>query len=258
MEYLFAASLFMYFIGMVKYILYMSTRRQVLFLAATISISIGFAFHTAVLGLRSAQTGHGPYLVPFEYFTFFSWCVVLAFFIAEVKYKIRDLGAFIIPLAFLLLAYAWHLPWDKNMEPQTGRFWFTMHQTTALLGYSALAVTFAVGVMFIIQERALKSKHFGVMYFRMPPLETLDTVNRVAIDIGFPLITMGLISGLIWAHNNPSGINMSRAWPTILTWFIYGIIFVGRITVGWRGRKAARFGVVGFAIVIIGYIIHIY
>jgi len=231
-----------------------------LFIIATVSISVGFIFHTALLVGRSMETGHGPYAATFEYYAFFSWGIVLVYLIAEVRYKIKDLGSFVIPIAFISLAYAFFLSRYVSDTTPIVQFWLTIHRTLSFIGYAALSLTFGVGIMYIIQESQLKSKHPGTFYYRLPSLEILDDINRKSVDIGFPLITLGFISGIIWARQRDGyfSLDFKRTLLMIITWSIYGTLFFGRIIAGWRGRRAARFVVYGFMIVIIAYMVHIY
>jgi cytochrome c-type biogenesis protein CcsB len=102
--------------------------------------------------------------------------------------------------------------------------------------------------MYLLQERMLKSKKFSTLYHRLPPLEALDSINYKCLTFGFPLMTMGIISGAVWAES---------AWGTywswdpketwaLITWFLYAALLHGRLTVGWRGRRAAIFAIIGF------------
>lgn len=260
MKILFGITLFFYFLSMVKYFSYLAVRRRMLFIIATVSITVGFIFHTALLVTRAMETGHGPYAATFEYYSFFSWVLVLVYLIAEIRYKIKDLGSFVIPIAFISLAYAFFLSrYTSDIAPVV-QFWLTIHRTLSFIGYAALALTFGVGIMYIIQEGQLKSRHPGTFYHRLPSLEILDDINRKAVDIGFPLITLGFISGIIWARQRDGyfSLDFKRTILMVITWSTYGTLFFGRIIAGWRGRKAARFVVYGFMVVIIAYMVHIY
>jgi cytochrome c-type biogenesis protein CcsB len=245
---------------MIKYFSYLAIRRWMLFVIATASIIVGFIFHTALLVTRSMETGHGPYASTFEYYAFFSWVLVLVYIIAEVRYKIKDLGSFVIPIAFISLAYSFFLSRYASTTVPIVQFWLTIHKTFSFIGYASLTLTFGVGIMYIIQESQLKSRHPGTFYHRLPSLEILDDINKKAVDIGFPLITLGFISGIIWAWKRDGyfSLDFKRTVLMIATWSIYGTLFFGRIMAGWRGRRAARFVVYGFMVVIIAYMVHIY
>jgi len=163
---------------MVKYFSYLAVRRRVLFIIATALITAGFAFHTALLVARSMETGHGPYTTTFEYYAFFSWVLVLVYLIAEIRYKIKDLGSFVIPIAFISLAYSFFLSRYASTAVPVGQFWLTIHRTLSFIGYATLALTFGAGIMYIIQESQLKSRHLGAFYYRLPSLEILDDINK--------------------------------------------------------------------------------
>lgn len=260
MKYLFGITLLCYLLGMIKYFLYLAIRKRLLFIIATAFIVGGFISHTGLLVLRSIETGHGPYTNTFEYYTFFSWMIVLVYLIAEIRYKIKDLGSFVIPIAFISISYSFFLSWNTGTAVPVMQFWLTIHRTLSFIGYAALALTFGVGIMYIIQESQLKSKHPGAFYYRLPSLEILDDINKKAVDVGFPLITFGFISGVIWAWQRDGyfSLDLRRTILMIITWSIYGVLFFGRIIAGWRGRRAARFVVYGFIAVIIAYMVHIY
>jgi ABC-type uncharacterized transport system permease subunit len=245
---------------MIKYFLYLAIRRKMLFIIATVSVTVGFILHTGLLTVRSIETGHGPYTTTFEYYAFFSWAIVLVYLIAEIRYKIKDLGSFVIPIAVISLAYAQVLSWYAGAAEPVIQFWLTIHRTFSFIGYAAFALTFGVGIMYIIQEGQLKSRHPGVFYYRLPSLEILDDINKKAVDIGFPLITSGLISGIIWTWQRDGffSLDLKRTFLMVLTWSIYGTLFLGRIIAGWRGKRAAHFVIYGFIAIIIAYIVHIY
>jgi cytochrome c-type biogenesis protein CcsB len=104
-------------------------------------------------------------------------------------------------------------------------------------------------VLYLLQERMLKSKNFSPLYYRLPSLETLDNINYRCLTFGFPLMTMGIISGAVWANSAWGGYwrwDPKETWA-LITWFLYAALLHGRLTVGWRGRRAAIFAIIGFA-----------
>ena len=93
------------------------------------SVGIGLAFHTAFMGLRSMETGHGPYTNSFEVGVFCSWIIVGLFLFLHWRYKIKDLGAFAIPLVFLILLYAAFMSQEALGEPIAElQLWLTLHR----------------------------------------------------------------------------------------------------------------------------------
>jgi cytochrome c-type biogenesis protein CcsB len=123
-----------------------------------------------------------------------------------------------------------------------------VHVTLAFLGYAVFAIAFIAGIMYLLQERRVKRKKFSPLYFRLPSLDTLDSINYKCLTFGFPLMTMGIISGAVWANSAWGGYwrwDPKETWA-LITWFLYAALLHGRLTIGWRGRRAAIFAIIGF------------
>lgn len=255
-------SLVGYLLGSLLYFVHLVYRRPLIANLAMGTVIGGFIANTLVILLRSHETGHGPYTTSFEVAVFFSWVFMGLFLFANWKYDIRDLGAFVLPVVFLVFLYSAFLSREVVPFPETQyRALLTLHRTLSIMGYAALALAFAVGCMYLIQEQQVKSKKLGMMFFRMPSLETLDTLNNRIIAIGFPLFTLGFITGSIWnmemTQHSFFSWDMIKTWPLILGWLIYGLVFFGRLLVGLRGKRAAQFSMAGFATVMLTYFLHV-
>jgi len=255
----FIIATFLYFLGMVKYLLHVALRNKTLFILATVMIFLGFVCETAALIQRSMETGHGPYTNLFEYCVFLAWVVFGVFLVSEVYFKIKPLGAFMAPLGFTLMLIALSLSPATDPDLPVRAYWLTLHRTMSFLAFGAFALIFAAGLMYLIQERQLKSKHFGGWYHRLPSLDILDDVNRTGLIFGFPLVTIGVVAALVWSWQN-YGIIMKIETSTallLLGWLIYAVAGAARLALGWRGRRAAALGVAGFAVVTVALLVHI-
>lgn len=255
-------SLIAYLAASMLFFVYLVYRRPALSTLGMLMVGVGLISHTALMWARAMATGHGPYTSDFEVAAFFSWALVVGFFLAQLKYKIKDLGSFVIPVAFLILFYSVFLSKEILAVPESEfRVWITLHRTLSILGYAAFAMAFAAAIMYLIQESQLKSKKLGIMYFRMPSLEILDNLNYKVIAIGFPLFTLGFMTGAIWnVQMNQTSFfswDLLKTWPLVIGWLIYGSVFFGRMLAGLRGKKAAQGSIIGFAAVIITYFLHV-
>ncbi|MDH4184782.1 MAG: cytochrome c biogenesis protein [Nitrospinota bacterium] len=249
---------FLFFLGMLKYLLYLALRRPVLFTMATVMIALGFALQTIGLGLRSMETGHGPYSNLFEYCLFMAWVVFGIFLVAEGYYRIKPLGAFMTPVGFLLSLIALMLSPEAAGETVVKAYWFTLHRTTSFLAFGAITLIFAAGVMYLIQERQLKTKRFGAWYHRLPPLDILDDVNRKGLIVGFPIFTLSFIAAVVWSFQKYGDVYLNGSVALmIIGWVLYAVASAGRAFFGWRGRRAATMGIVTFAIVAAAMLTHI-
>lgn len=228
-----------------------TTSRATLYLAA-----VGFIFHTANIIVRYVEGGHVPVTNMHEATSFFSWCIVVLFFIHESRYKLRLLGSFMMPGVFILMFSSSIFPREiTSLSPMLQSYWFGFHIIMAFLGDAAFAMAACIGVMYLIQERFVKSKNLSSLFQKLPNLQVLDDINYHLITLGFPLLTLAMISGVIWANS---------AWGTywrwdpkevwsLITWLVYATVLHLRHTIGWRGKKAAILSIVGFAIVIFAF-----
>ena len=206
---------------------------------------------------RFVQLGHTPVTTLNESLSFFSWCLVLIFLIFDLRYRLAVLGAFSSVLALMTMLGSGFAPKAvEPLNPALNSWWFPLHVTLAFLGNAAFAMAFAAGVMYLLQDRMLKSKRFSPLYYRLPSLDTLDNINYRALSFGFPLMTLGIISGAAWAESvwgTYWSWDPKETWA-LLTWFVYAALLHGRLSIGWRGRRAALFAIIGFACLVFTFL----
>src|SRR5215470_12413205 len=189
-----------------------------------------------------------PLTQRYEAFSFFGALATLSFLIAYAKYRIAPLSVFAFPLIFLMTFVANLFYVRTSSIPQILRsHWIYIHVPLVFLGYAALFIAFAAAIMYLIQERALKSKHPVRFYNWLPSLEVCDDLAYRSLAIGFPLITVGIITGALWAEGARYVWERdTKVWFSLLTWCVYLLLIFYRLIAGWRGRKAAYLYIVGF------------
>ncbi len=214
---------------------------------------VGFILHTINILLRYFIAGHIPITNMHEASSFFSWCIVLLFFYIEYRYKIGLLGSFIMPVVFVIMLSSSILPRGiRPLSPVLQSSWLAVHTTLAFLGDAAFTMAAGIGVMYLLQEHFLKSKHLGGLFQRLPNLQILDEINYKLITIGFPLLTLAIITGALWAESTLGSYwrwDPKEVW-SLITWFIYVLVLHVRLRVGWKGKKAAILSIVGFLAVL--------
>ncbi len=217
---------------------------------AIFATGAGFLCHTIALVIRLKEGGYIPLTNLHEAVSFFSWVMVLVFFWVEIKYQLYILGSFILPLAFLSLISVAALPNAiPDLNPTFVNAWFGIHTILSVLGIVAFTIAFVAGIVYLLQDRFLKSKQLNSLYARLPSLDLLDLWNKQAILFGFPLLTLGIISGALWSQYTLGslwGSNNSKEALSLGIWFFYLLVLHGRINVGWRAKKAARLAILGF------------
>ena len=260
---LFGISIFVYFFAMVLYVSYLAFRSEGLGKVATCTLLAGVVIETAAIGLRwyeSYQLGIGraPLTNLYESLVFFALTIAVLYLILEKKYPIRTVGAFVTPFPFLIMAYASLNPNEiQPLVPALKSNWLISHVVTCFVGYAAFAVSFGVSILYLFEvradHRAAKSPGFILGY--MPTSGALDEIGYKTIAIGFPLLTIGIVTGAFWANvawGTYWGWDPKETW-SLIVWFIYAAYLHARITRGWRGNRAALRSIVGFSATIVCY-----
>ncbi|MEW6003466.1 MAG: c-type cytochrome biogenesis protein CcsB [Nitrospirota bacterium] len=219
-------------------------------------VGLGFAIHTASIIYRYVAAGHIPITNFHESVSFFSWCIVFIFLILQFRYRIGLLCSFIMPVVFILMLSSSMLPQEiKPLSPALQSYWLGIHTVLAFLGNAAFALAFGIGTMYLVQEHYVKSKHLGGLFERLPSLQTLDEVNYRLITLGFPLLTLAIITGALWAESAWGSYwnwDPREVW-SLITWFIYAIVLHARLTAGWRGKRAAFLSIIGFLTILAAF-----
>ena len=242
-------TLALYSFGLFHALLTVIRRRQRAFSAALTAFCVGAVFHLVSIVEEGLAVGRFPVVNLYQSSSLIGFLITVLFLIAYWRYKYESLAVFIFPIVFIftLVASLGH-PVEPWSSPELRSSWLFVHVVLALLGYAALFLTCVAAVMYLVQERELKSKKPRAFYHRLPPLGALDELGYKTMAAGFVLITLGLITGSFWAF-----IEWGTRWvvdPKIIlafvTWGIYLVMIFTRWTVGWRGRKAAYFAILGF------------
>jgi ABC-type transport system involved in cytochrome c biogenesis permease subunit len=221
--------------------------------------AFGFAAHTGSLIFDWVGDGRYPLFGTTETLSFLAWTLVVAYGLATYRYPLRALGAFLLPVVVLVVLASQTVSPAPVKDPTTvtdgsGSWLFPVHVTLLLFGYASFFVAFAASVMFLWQERELRLKKFGAVFHRLPSLSTVDDVASTAASVGFTLLTLGIVTGVIWSrarsvrmfHNDPT------EFFALLTWVVYLALLHFRVQ--WRGRKAAWLGVGGFTLVLCTFV----
>ncbi|RNC72757.1 MAG: c-type cytochrome biogenesis protein CcsB [Desulfuromonadales bacterium] len=263
---LFNIATFSYLVSMLAFFAFLASKSKQVGLAGSLAAYFGFIVHTVAIGLRWKESydlghGHAPLSNLYESVTFFAWTIILIFGIIDMKYKYRVIGAFVVPFALLGMAWA-QLGLSSGIEPLVPALqsnWLLYHVITCFLGYAAFAVACGLSIMYLIKagkEDASGMAQAGGVISMFPSIKILDDLNYKAIMIGFPLLTLGIITGAAWA-NYAWGTYWSwdpkETW-SLIVWFVYAAFLHARFTRGWVGKKAAVLSIVGFAATIFCYL----
>jgi cytochrome c-type biogenesis protein CcsB len=220
------------------------------------ALGLGLLFHAAALGVDAVEIHRLPVTDVRSALSFFSFLATLAFFFVYLRYRITALGLFMLPLVFVLTLISALRPERPFASPAFRGGWLLTHIASIFLGYTAFFLTFVAAIMYLFQERELKSKRPRAFYYRLPSLEVCDELYSRSLVIGLPFLSLGILTGFVWA---------SRMWrgpwefdPKILaslvTWLVYLVLFSTRLSGAWRGRRSAYLAIFGFIAMMVTFL----
>jgi cytochrome c-type biogenesis protein CcsB len=256
---------FLYLLCTVLYFVYLAFRSERLGKIAGGVSWITFLIHTAAILLRWVESyqlgiGHAPLSNMYESLVFFSWCIVLLNLLWEWKLKSKFLGAFTMPFAFLFIAYASLAPGVSDridpLIPALQSNWLHAHVITCFISYASFALSCAASVIYLTKLHAKeKDRKESRLIALFPSLDSLDGLIYKTISVGFPLLTLGIVTGAAWANyawGSYWSWDPKETW-SLITWFVYAVFLHARFAREWRGRRTALLSIIGFAAVIFTY-----
>jgi cytochrome c-type biogenesis protein CcsB len=231
---------------------YLVQRQDLIHRLSVLAALAGWAAHTVALVFRSLELWAPPLGSLPDALSVAVWVIVLLEVLLERRTGVRVLGAFVLPVAVVLsLNVTSGRP--VALAPALGSAWVWIHIALAMIGIAAFVFNFAGAIMYLLQERQLKTKRPGAFYYRLPALQTLDRLTFRTLALGFPFLTTGLVLGVLWARaawGSPFAFD-PLAFFSFVAWVIYAGTLAGRAAAGWHGRRAAYCSIVGFAALVL-------
>ncbi|MGH9482166.1 MAG: cytochrome c biogenesis protein CcsA [Terriglobales bacterium] len=254
-----------YLAGLIAAILAARVRRErqdVAFALARAAVATGFLFQFVSLVETAAALPLGPATF-YRIVSGLLAIIIAAFFLMVCRATSpRAISLLVVPLLCLLTAASILEPAGMHGGPSPlaqslmRNGWIYLHIVLIFMGYAGLVLAMGSGVLYLVAERRLKSKHARLAGELLPSLETLDLIGYRSLLAGFPLLTAGLAIGAYWADALFGRVALSD--PTVLlallAWALYLVLLFARWSAGWRGRRSAYLTVVCFALALAGWL----
>jgi len=253
---------FVYGFAAVCYVAAWVFRKDAIGRIATGAILLGAAGNLLGVGLRWLESyrlgiGHAPLSNLYESLVFFAWTISVLYLVVERRYRNQTIGMVAAPLAFLAMAYASLSPnISDRIEPLLPALksnWLIAHVMTCFVGYSAFAIAFGLSGMYLLKLRQNGGR--ASLISRFPDAGVLDELTHQMVMFGFLFLTIGIITGAVWANSAWGrywGWDPKETW-SLITWFVYATLLHARMMRGWHGRRIAFLSIAGFLAVLFTY-----
>ncbi len=213
-----------------------------------VAIFTGFLFLSAFLYLRGKAEGSCPLNSLFDVLIFQSWSLVLIYLAVGSAYRLSLLGAFTAPLAFLLVLGAFLAPINQQPVPRAVlNPWIEFHAALSIIAYGAFGLACIAGIMYLLQERQLKSHQVSPLLYNLPPINDLAVANGRLVWLGFGLLTIAFAAGFL----SQIPVHRVKFVASALIWGGYGVLLVLKRLHTLAPRRLAGLSIVVFALALL-------
>lgn len=241
-----------YLLSTVAFLLPLVSSRALVRSLAPALLLVAFVSHAGAIGARSIAAGYIAVVDSYEAVSLLGCLTAGVCLLAQLRAPVAILGAVISPLCFVLTlgAFVFYTQ-ARNLPPTLHSVWLPIHVTFAFLGNAVFGVAFSASLVYLLQERQIKEKKGHLLFRRLPSLETLDNLNYRVLSWGFALLTLGILTGAVWAEYVWGTFWLWEPRPvlSLITWVMYALLLHYR-TAGWRGRRAAALTIACFIVLV--------
>lgn len=219
----------------------------------TVAIGLGLLLHTWLLKITLFYFNINLSLA--NAISAIMWLTVLIYWLGSFKTKLQSLQAFALPIAAASVLYQGFFR-DAHFLDYASRPYFFAHIVIALLAYSLFTFATFHAALMSLAERNLHQKNSLLKLPNFPPLLPMETLLFRVISVGFILLTLTLLSGVLFSeeiYGQALKLNHKNIFA-ILSWLVYAALLYGHYRLGWRGRKAIRWTIAGFGLLLLAYI----
>lgn len=243
-----------YILAEIAYVVSFFVRKRTIETAVSTLLIVGLSALTLSIGFRWAEAGHPPFTSMYESVVLFAWATTTAFLSMKRRGIPSWLGAPVTGITILALGYASLL--EKTIAPLLPALrsnWLTIHVISYFLAYGVLTVSFVASAVLLFSST---KRTDGTDSKTDQRAAQLDAIGYQGVAVGFPLMTIGLLTGAVWADRTWGSYwswDPKERW-SLVCWLVYALYLHVRIVRGWRGRKAASVSFIGFLLVLFTYL----
>jgi ABC-type uncharacterized transport system permease subunit len=237
------------------YVRFLATGKKLTGRLGTLLLGLGLGAHYFALLERSRGLHTVPYHDLYGSMSLFGWLLALTYLGLELYHRQRSVGAFVLPFVLVFFLAAHLAPADRLSPPAAHGIMFAFHVTLSILAYAAFALSFVLSLIFLGEERLLRSHKLGNMVWRLPPLELLERMSQSGVLVGLVSIAIGTVLGFVWVDRLSSEYSFydPKYLITLLVLALYVLYFRLARTTAWRGARASKLCIFNFVIVVLSF-----
>ena len=180
-----------------------------------------------------------------------AWLAVVLVLAGTLIRPVMNLGLILFPLAALCVSL--QLVWGVKIVVLRELGWqINVHAALSVLAFALLSVAAAQAVVILLQDRALRGGGMQV-FNNLPPLQRMEQLLFQVITMGFVLLTLALVTGMLFVDNMLAQHLVHKTVLSICAWVVFGLLLWGRWQFGWRGRTAVRLTLAGAGVLLLAY-----
>lgn len=250
-------ALALYLVATAVYLAFVISQRRGFFRMGRAVLWVGWAVHTVAIAAAWVEAGVLPAVSLRQSLDLFSWALVGAALLLNLRLQIMVLGALAAPLGVVAMLAASVLPAAApNPAPMFKSIWLVVHVATVMGGYGLLAVTFLGALLYLLLDWRIRAKKLGPLFKRLPSLTLVDSLNHRALLAGFTLMTVGMITGAVYAQLVLGSYwrwDPKEVWA-LITWLLYAALLHTRLVAGWRGRRGSWLAIAAFGVLMFTFV----
>lgn len=244
-----------YGLAAVVYLAFLVRQWKPLATAGRVIVGAGLALHAVSLAMLLSEQGGAPRDLSGGLSTL-AFLLLAIFFVLDLLYRMPVAGAFLLPAALAVLVPSFMVGTGSGFSESVRRPLLPLHISVALLGIAAFAAAAGVAVMYLLMERQVKGKKFGLLFSRLPSLHFLDELNQKLVVAGFIALSITLVTGAFFV-SGASG--FFWAWQpkeiaTVVAWLVFASLLNARVFAGWQGKRVAVLTMAGFCILLVSFV----
>jgi ABC-type uncharacterized transport system permease subunit len=182
----------------------------------------------------------------------FSWLSALLLCLLSLRRPVESLGLILFPIAALGAVLGVLLPGGAGAVIEAS-WTVQLHIALSVLAYGVLTLAAVQALVLAVQDRQLHRHRTGHWLRVLPPLQTMEQMLFELTAVGFFLLSLALLSGLVFVENLLAQHLVHKTFFSTLAWLFYGLLLWGHWRFGWRGRSATRGTLIGYVTLLLAY-----